>query len=492
MDLLIISTIFFSSILLAVLCSQSYQRHFLKQQFPKKSIFTLFYPISLFFTDQLLKLEFVKKSKRQEFLKEIYVGANIEIENRLYLCKKIATACLVFTVINLVGIITSVLSEPPKPFMVGNEIERPSYGEDSKRVSVNVLVKDDTAIVEKEIELEVEPRQYTGKAFEAVIKELMPQIEKKLLGQNKSFDCIEYPLSLISSISSRGIKVRWSLGKERLVLRDGTLNNSNIEGKGAMTTITATFTSGKEKILYEFPLFIVAKKYSKEEQMIKQMSEEIKKQQLKSQTEEALVLPKQLEEMEVTYTEDKKESKNYMWLYAILLALLVSVAMEKQLVAEVQKREIQIMLDYPEIVNKTTLLMGAGMTMKGAWKRVVKEYETKRALNLIDKRYAYEEMILTCKELDNGVGETKAYESFGRRMKLLPYLKFSSLLAMNVKKGMQGLTNILQEEAISAFENRKELAKRLGEQAGTKLLVPMIIFMFIVFAIIMIPAVMTM
>ena len=78
-----------------------------------------------------------------------------------------------------------------------------------------------------------------------------------------------------------------------------------------------------------------------------------------------------------------------------------------------------------------------------------------------------------------GTSEVIAYERFGRRVKLLPYLRFSSLIAQNVKKGSGELLNQLEE--------RKELAKRLGEEAATKLLIPMVLMLLIVLSIIMVP-----
>jgi hypothetical protein len=67
-------------------------------------------------------------------------------------------------------------------------------------------------------------------------------------------------------------------------------------------------------------------------------------------------------------------------------------------------------------------------------------------------------------------------------------MKFSTLIAQNLKKGNSGLCELLGREAVEAFESRKETAKRLGEEAGVKLLGPMMIMLIIVFMIILIPA----
>ena len=94
-------------------------------------------------------------------------------------------------------------------------------------------------------------------------------------------------------------------------------------------------------------------------------------------------------------------------------------------------------------------------------------------------------MLLTKNQMDNGISEEKAYEMFGRRIGILTYMKFSTLLVQNLKKGTANLINILEYESADIFNERKENAKILGEEASTKLLVPMVLMMTIIFAIIL-------
>ena len=54
-----------------------------------------------------------------------------------------------------------------------------------------------------------------------------------------------------------------------------------------------------------------------------------------------------------------------------------------------------------------------------------------------------------------------------------------------------GLTELLKLESIQAFEERKAQAKRLGEEAGTKLLLPMFLMLAVVLVIVIVPAFLT-
>ena len=79
-------------------------------------------------------------------------------------------------------------------------------------------------------------------------------------------------------------------------------------------------------------------------------------------------------------------------------------------------------------------------------------------------------MLLTRRELEDGMGESLAYERFGERCGLASYRRFASILTQNLKKGTVGIGRILAKESEDAFSQRKTMAQRLGEEAGTKLL----------------------
>lgn len=50
-------------------------------------------------------------------------------------------------------------------------------------------------------------------------------------------------------------------------------------------------------------------------------------------------------------------------------------------------------------------------------------------------------------------------------------------MSQNVKKGTTDILKLLEQESQSAFEQHKNLAKKKGEEAGTKLLFPMILML---------------
>ena len=103
-------------------------------------------------------------------------------------------------------------------------------------------------------------------------------------------------------------------------------------------------------------------------------------------------------------------------------------------------------------------------------------------------RFLYEEIYRVANELESGVSEGTAYEHFSLRCRSQQYTRLVTLLSQNLRKGNSGLLPLLHEESKKALAERMDHARKRGEEAGTKLLLPMMLMLVIVMVIIMIPA----
>ena len=143
--------------------------------------------------------------------------------------------------------------------------------------------------------------------------------------------------------------------------------------------------------------------------------------------------------------------------------------------------------DYPQMVSQLVLYMEAGMTMRNIFGKLSASYLREKKKGGPD-RYLYEEILITNRELSSGTSELSAYEHFGIRCGGQQYARLCTLLSQNLKKGNRELLTLLREESKNAFLERMDRARKAGEEAGTKLLMPMILMLVIVMVIIMIPA----
>ena len=114
-----------------------------------------------------------------------------------------------------------------------------------------------------------------------------------------------------------------------------------------------------------------------------------------------------------------------------------------------------------------------------------------RAAGRSGERAVYEEMLRTEQDLEKGVPERRAYTEFAHRCGPRCYLKLVSVLDQNLRTGDGRLESALEVEMQEAFEQRKNTARRLGEEAGTKLMAPLILSLITVMIIVAVPAMLT-
>lgn len=206
---------------------------------------------------------------------------------------------------------------------------------------------------------------------------------------------------------------------------------------------------------------------------------------------ERIALPETVSGKEITYRNQEQKKDFTSFYLSLLLIGIMPFLWKRQRQEQMKNRDSQLNLDYPELVNKFMLLLSAGLTVRGSMERICGEYQM-RLEEGGERRYVYEEVLYTFQEMSHGIPETRAIENFGKRCRQLSYLRFSSLITQNIRKGSEGLTGLLEAEALEAFEKRKEQVKVMGETAGTKLLLPMILMLGVVMVIIVVPAFMTM
>lgn len=473
----------------AYLYTRGYEKELFHSCSKKEHQLLFLYPFCLFLINKtkLSKL-IANKEETREALRSLHIGSNKEELMRLYWCKKCSLMIFVFFLITMLSIFYEIQSRNQGELVNGNSIVRPVYGEGEKEIDLDVALKEKEGYTEKEIKLVIEERKYDTEEILKKLEEAKEYINKHILGKNESLENIRSPINLVKEIPNSSITVKWTLDSENLINSRGNLNNNELEEEGVLTDITASIKYYDTTEEYPITLRIKPKVLSREEMIVKKLKIAIENLSRETSTKEYQYLPKNIEDIQVYYGEQKKSNSKKIFLFGIFAAGIVYMMFDKELMNRLKRRETEVLIDYPEIINKFVLLLGAGMTMKSAWEKISLEYSNKRKEGGREKRYAYEEMLLTYHELNNGVIECNAYENFGKRMKALPYLRFSSLITQNLKKGSKGLLELLEHEAIDAFNDRKELAKRLGEEASTKLLGPMMLLLLIVLAIIVTPA----
>lgn len=339
------------------------------------------------------------------------------------------------------------------------------------------------------VEVEVQEQMYTEEETQAMFSRITDQLETWILGENESLDRVEQDLNLLTSVPDEPVDISWELSRYDVMNVKGEIQPDAIPEEGALVTLSAVLTyredatrqAGYQCAARLFPVQLTGKEAWKEE-----ITEAIEQAESEEREQSSWTLPDQIGGKKLTYYE-RMDSRGAVMLGMALLMIGLMWALEKQNHnrREQDKRE-QMLQDYPEIVTRMALFLGAGMTVKRAFRKIVEEYERQKAHTGI--RYAYEEMHQACREMESGHMESESYENFGKRCRMQEYLRFAALLSQNLRKGTKGLGQMLKLEAVQALEEKKARARRLGEEAATKLLLPMFLMLAVVLVIVIVPA----
>lgn len=368
-------------------------------------------------------------------------------------------------------------------------IVRNAYGEGDRTEELEISVEQGKR---EKLEVTVSEQAYSGEELKSMFQRCIVRLDKQVLGVNESFDHVESDMNLVTSLAEAPVEIAWELDHYDVMNIYGEIRQDKLEAEGTVVMLKAVLTytqDPKQQVLYERAAVIFPKSLDTAGKQLQDISNMIQEADKETQTKKELILPRNIDGKNIVFFSAMENRGGVLMAMALLIGILL-LALEKQnREKELSKRQEQMKLDYPGIIMKLTLLMGAGMTVKRAWKKITSDYEQEKGNWGV--RFAYEEMKQTCNEMDSGITESESYERFGRRCGLQEYIKLGALLSQNLRKGTKGVNQILQMEAAQSFEERKARAKRLGEEAGTKLLAPMFLMLAVVLVIVIVPAFMS-
>ncbi len=338
--------------------------------------------------------------------------------------------------------------------------------------------------------VEVQAQRMQGEALEQLFDDAVKEAENVFLGENLSLDCINRDVVLPKKLQDGQIRAKWEFDSKNAINADGELKDQIAED-GELVMVSLTMHYDEQAREHTFGCYVYPKKQKPVEQLFTDLKEYFEQEQEESKNSEYLRLPAQLSGRQLKWSQ--KEDHTYQIIlmlgFAAAAAVYIQEAMREQ--RKEQARKEQLLKQYPDMVSKISLLLGAGMTLSSAWDRIVLNYQHRLEQKHGETQEVYEQMLVAYREMQDGIGELKVYERFGDRCGTPQYRKFSMLVVQNLRKGSSGLRQSLEKEVSDAFALRKNLAKKAGEEAGTKILIPMMLMLCIVMVIILVPAFLT-
>ena len=334
-----------------------------------------------------------------------------------------------------------------------------------EKIPLAVLVKE-RALTEKEAKEEI-----------LKAREMLPAY---LMGENESLKNVTTDLNFITRVPDTYVEVQWVERGSEFFSYDGEIKEDLELLEMVELKVSAILSCQGISEDYETTITLMPKSLKVSEALLNQ----IEKQQEEKPENEVLILPDTYEGKTVTWK--KVPDYTFLWIFVltVLSVLLLKLGQKRDGEEEKKKRLERLEREYAQIVSKFTMLLSAGLSVRNAWERIVLLYRRKEDTQNI----VFQELNWGLMQMQKGVPELEVYEVFGIRTGLVHYKKMMAIFISDRKRGSVNLLDAMNQEMLLAWEEKKRKTRQHGEKIGTKLLIPMMGMLGIVFVIILVPA----
>lgn len=440
--------------------------------------------------------DLILSDRTEEKIHQLYFGNEYKKFIRKFKRDKIVTLVVGIS-LSIIGFLLISVYEKNQLSIPVSEIERNEYGMGDRTMTFQIEGDGKSKYTGKKT-IVVREKEYTEEELEIYSEELDEVLWQKILGGNESADCVTGDLNLVSNIDGFPFSISWKSDNPLILSSKGILNSEKlserleniyedtdetVDSEGLNICLTATVsyeTFREEKTGYVRVCLLQT-----EDSFEKELDESIEKYDTKTRNSDKQILPKEVNGVRINFYNVSDHKGVAVLLMGVLSAVLIVLSKDKKIGERAARRQEEMRRDFPGILNKFALYHTAGMNPRSIWNLMSELYEKS---SVKKKRYVYEEMVITNRSMKEGRGELSAYEDFAKRCGLPEYRVFINLLQQAVSKGREDFDRVLYEEMEKAGRQETLRVRLMGEEAGTKLLIPMFMMLMIVLVIVMVPA----
>ena len=463
-----------------------------------------------------------------------------KIQQLIARVKRIKKRSIYCVVAGLVFAILSLITNRQSIYVRPNEIERGSYG--TQKTPYSIKIDAENLAKNMEFSVSVSSKKYTKDEADEAFAKKIDELKIDILNENESFESINSKLNFKSDLGD-GVRASYAfepkkieeyydkyksakkrkatksdllatvsiatrsdiddfkyfVDYQKVIDGSGNVNNENFKLTEFCTgfIVIQLSTEIKDKEVYEAldvaQAKVVSKKLTPIEAFKVAFKKELDNSDKETINEDTIKLPKVINDFRIIYKENRNLGFLLMPIFGVLVAILLE-ARDKEEEKEKAKRRIRLLeIDFAQIISKILLYVSSGMTIRNSFIRLAEQYQkSKSGVKNFENRAAYEELVVVKNKLASGYSEINAYEEMAKNINLRIYTRFLNIIIQSIKNGNKDLKNILNMEVQDALYERKQNAKKLGEEAATKLVLPLMMMLSIIMVVIMVPAFMGM
>lgn len=376
----------------------------------------------------------------------------------------------------LLSIFMGIIAIKEQQFLNGYELVRNDALED-------FYEEDLVAIWNKKkipLTVKVSPRKLSEKEAIEELEQAKLILNELLKGKNESLSRIITSLNFVEQVYGTSVFVEWTEKNLEYFHEDGSIRSDAVIESPLEKEVSAILTCQEFSIDYRANITIMPKGKS-EQAGLNHIIEQI---DAKTAEQPVLRLPTEYEGKDVIWEKRLDPTFLYLAITTITAFLFLKIGEKYDQKTERRKRIEAMERDYASVVSKFAMLLSAGLSVRNAWERIVRLDQRKSE----EEHPIFVEMKWAVIEMQKGISEIEIYEKFGRRVGEIHYKKLMSLFVSQKKRGSISLIDAMNQEMFLAWEEQKRKVRQQGEKIGTKLLIPMMGMLTVVFVMVLAPA----
>ena len=233
-------------------------------------------------------------------------------------------------------------------------------------------------------QLKLREEQPSDKQANELFTQAKKEIDESFCEKGQSVEQVRGHINMKEAYAKGAVEAEWTLSDYDVVDIDGDVNQDAFEAaddeQGKLVSASVELSCGEHRQLYDFSFVVFPDELDAGERLIKDINRHIDSEMSKAGTKK-LTLPDEVDGVKLSWTQEKSNTAGKIALLeVVVIVLLVLEKKEKKKTAQ-KERNIQLQLEYPEIVSKMAVLMGSGMTVEQAWNRITARYLDERKNN---------------------------------------------------------------------------------------------------------------
>ncbi len=371
------------------------------------------------------------------------------------------------------------------------EVTSLNRGETGAGRSVHEMEMSIEGIADSEnMEVEISEQTYTREQEKEYLDDCKTRLKRIVPGKGQKASHVTKEFKLPDVITGNPTSIEWRQDRYDVMNGEGQIDYSAVDEEGSPLTLTAQLTCGKtrEEVIYKITIF--PRELEDRSSYLAMVKAMVKQADSQHETAKKVQLPTMVGGKTIHWKKKTGKGGYLVLLIGVVCAVALFEEKRESLKRQEKKRSLMVETDYPVIVMTLSLLLRAGLTSRRALVMITEDYERRR--NSQGTRPAYEALTAGIHQMEAGVTQEEVYLNLGHMCGSMRFERLGNLLAQNLRHGSGGLADQLARDAQNTFEKRKADARKKGEEAQIKLLMPMLILLAIVLMAVMIPAFLSM